>query len=132
MKPKRAVFLALALAAGCASLTQEVEEAKAGWLGTPYEEVLARWGSPARSTPLADGRQSHTWISQEQPAYGGGPQVGVGVYGGSGVGVGVGMGFPFGTTVNPARCERTLIFRDGLVAEQHWSGDEGYCRWFKK
>jgi len=127
------LFLAALLLAGCATLEQELDEVKGAWQGAPYDEVVTRWGAPARSATLPDGRQTHTWVSQEAPISGGGPQVGVGVFGGSGGGgVGVGIGFPFGASVNRASCERTLTFKDNAVVEQSWSGDPGYCRFFKR
>lgn len=127
-----AVVAAAVLATGCATLEQEFNEVKAAWQGAPYDEVVTRWGPPARSATLSDGRQTHTWMSQEVPV-GGGPQVGVGVFGGSGGGgVGVGIGFPFGVSVNRASCERTLTFRDGAVVEQSWTGDPAYCSFFKR
>jgi len=127
------LFLAAFLLAGCATLEQELDEVKGAWQGAPYDEVVTRWGAPARSATLSDGRQAHTWVSQEAPISGGGPQVGVGVFGGSGGGgVGVGIGFPFGASVNRASCERTLTFKDNAVVEQSWSGDPGYCRFFKR
>jgi len=127
------LFLAALLLAGCATLEQELDEVKGAWQGAPYDEVVTRWGAPARSATLPDGRQTHTWVSQEAPISGGGPQVGVGVFGGSGGGgVGVGIGFPFGGSVNRASCERTLTFKDNAVVDQSWSGDPGYCRFFKR
>lgn len=127
------LFLAALLLAGCATLEQELDEVKGAWQGAPYDEVVTRWGAPARSATLSDGRQTHTWVSQEAPISGGGPQVGVGVFGGSGGGgVGVGIGFPFGGSVNRASCERTLTFKDNAVVDQSWSGDPGYCRFFKR
>jgi hypothetical protein len=112
---------------------QELEQIKATWLGAPYDEVVSRWGPPARSTPLADGRQTHTWVSQEGPVRAGGPSVGVGVFGGSGGGgVGVGIGFPFGMTQNPPVCERNVTFQDGKLVDQNWIGDPGYCSYFKR
>src|SRR5207249_2281042 len=101
------LILALVVAA-CSTVTveQELDQAKNSWQGASYDEVVARWGPPARSATLADGRQVHTWTSQEAPVRAGGPSVGVGVFGGGGGGggggVGVGVGFPFGSTVNPA------------------------------
>ena len=47
----------------------------------------------------------------------------------AGGGVGVGAGFPFGQPP-PVRCERTLIFRDGRVSEQTWTGAPEYCASF--
>jgi hypothetical protein len=123
----------LLLLAGCASVEQEFDQARNSWQGASYDEVVARWGPPARSTTLSDGRQTHTWTSQEVALRGGGPTVGVGVFGGGGgSGVGVGVGFPFGTTVNPSSCERTLTFKDGKLVEQSWIGDQAYCRYFKR
>ena len=131
IKPE--VVLAAVLLAGCATVEQEFSQVKDAWAGAPYDEVVTRWGPPARSATLPDARQSHTWVSQEVPVSGGGPSVGVGVFGGSGGGgVGVGIGFPFGTTVNRASCERTLTFRDNVVVEQSWIGDPGYCSFFKR
>jgi len=123
------------LLAGCATATveQEFEQAKSSWQGATYDEVVARWGPPARSTTLSDGRQAHTWTSQEASLRGGGPSVGVGVFGGSGGGgVGVGVGFPFGGTVNAATCERNLTFSDNRLVEQNWIGDQAYCRYFRR
>ena len=106
---------------------------RTSWQGASYEEVVRAWGAPGRSTALPEGREAHTWVSQEPPTYRGGPTVGVGVFGGSGgSGVGVGVGFPFGATVNPAACERSLTFKDGRLVEQHWTGDPAYCRYFKR
>lgn len=120
---------------GCAtaSLEQEFDQARTSWQGASYDEVVQRWGPPARSAPLPDGSQSHTWISQEAPVRAGGPSVGVGVFGGSGGGgVGVGIGFPFGATINPSSCERSLTFKDNRLIDQVWTGDQGYCRHFKR
>ena len=136
MRIKLKLLIAGLLLAGCAHVTveQELEQAKTSWQGAAYDEIVTRWGPPTRSAPLADGRQTHTWTSQEASVRGGGPSVGVGVFGGSGGrgGVGVGVGFPFGGTVNPASCERTLTFKDNQLAEQNWVGDPGYCRYFKR
>ena len=42
-----------------------------------------------------------------------------------------------GVTVMPgsaeyARCERTLVFRDGRVGEQTWQGSPEYCSTFRR
>jgi hypothetical protein len=127
--------LIVALLVGCSTVTveEELEQAKSSWLGASYDEMVTRWGAPTRSATLSDGRQTHTWTSQEGPIRAGGPSVGVGVFGGSGGGgVGVGFGFPFGTTVNPPICERTVTFQEGKLSEQNWTGDPGYCRNFKR
>lgn len=135
MKLPVLLSLSLILITGCATVEQELDEVRSAWQGASYDEVVTRWGPPARSATLSDGRQAHTWVSHEAPISGGGPQVGVGIFGGSGgggVGVGVGVGFPFGTTVSRAGCERTLTFKDNQVVEQSWTGDSGYCRFFKR
>lgn len=114
-------------------MQEEFDQAQVSWQGAQYDEVVARWGPPARSTTLSEGRQTHTWTSQEAPIRAPGPQVGVGIFGGSGGGgIGVGVGFPFGTAVNPASCERTLTFKDNVIVEQSWIGDQAYCRFFKR
>jgi hypothetical protein len=128
-------ILAAVLVAGCGTLNVEerLNEARQSWEGATYGEVVARWGPPARSAAPAEGSQTHTWVSQEAPVRPYGPSVGVGVFGGSGgSGVGIGVGFPFGMTVNPASCERTLTFKEGRLVEQHWTGDPGYCTYFRR
>lgn len=132
----RASVLALLLA-GCGTMGagERLEETKGAWEGATYDEVVARWGAPARSTTLNDGRQTHTWVSQEAAVRGSGPSVGVGVFGGSGggSGVGVGVGFPFGGSVgSAAMCERTMTFQEGRLVEQSWNGDPGYCSYFRR
>jgi hypothetical protein len=129
------LFIAALLLAGCATVQEEFDQAQVSWHLAQYDEVVARWGSPAKSATLSDGRETHTWTSQEASLRPSGPQIGVGVFGssgGGGSGVGVGVGFPFGSTVNPASCERTLTFKDKVVVEQSWNGDQGYCRYFKR
>ena len=66
-----------------------------------------------------------------------GSSVGFGIGGvragrGSGVGVGVGMGIPVGSPPPPERCQRTLIFADGRVVEQHWAGPPSLCAPLKR
>ena len=121
-------LLALALLAGCASL----EKARDSWQGAHYDEVISRWGAPYRSTKLADGSPVHTWVAQG--GYSGGPATSIGIFGGSGGGgVGVGTGFIFGGGGGePARCERTLVFRNDRVVDQTWLGDASLCSQFSK
>jgi hypothetical protein len=93
------------------------------------------WGAPVRGGKLADGSEVHTWVSEAGPTYRSGPSVGIGVggfgggRGGGGVGVGVGGSFPIGqgSVTPPARCERTLTFRDGRLVEQAWLGPDEIC-----
>jgi len=35
-------------------------------------------------------------------------------------------------TVNPPICERTVTFQENKVVDQNWTGDPGYCRYFKR
>ncbi len=103
-------------------------EAKQAWQGASYDAVVSKWGPPARSAMLPDGRESHTWISElRRPRGVIYPSVGVGVGSGNvGVGVGIGgMGAPVGEDVQT--CERTLVFEAGRVVEQTWTGNESYC-----
>jgi hypothetical protein len=116
---------ALSLAA-CAT----TEKAKESWVGTSYDDAVRAWGAPARSGKLADGTEVHTWVSEAGPTYRSGPSIGFGGFGGSGGrGVGVGASFPIGqgSVTPPARCERTLTFRDGRLVEQSWIGPDEIC-----
>ena len=112
--------------AACAS----TEKARDSWNGSTYDEVVRAWGPPARGGKLADGAEVHTWWSETGPSYRSGPSVGVGVGGFGGRGsVGVGASFPIGQGSGspPARCERTLTFRDGRLVEQSWIGPDEIC-----
>lgn len=116
---------------GCASYERDLGEAKSSWNGATYDEVVLRWGAPARSTQLSKDRYAYTWVSEGAVSRGT-LWPSVGVYGGSG-GVGVGTG----VTVGPggselARCERTLVFKDGRVVEQTWQGSAEYCSTFRR
>ena len=108
-----------------------VPEAKQSWQGAAYEDVVRAWGQPARSATLPDGRESRTWVSEfRRPRGSLYPSVGVGVFGGgggSGVGVGVGIGGSMPVGEDTERCERTLVFSEGQVVEQTWTGAESYC-----
>ena len=127
---KGSPLLALVLA-GCASLGHDVEGAKNSWYGARYEDVVTRWGTPVRSTSFSDGRYVYTWDS-EGPVSAGTIYPSIGVFGGSG-GVGVGTGVTFGSGgYERARCERTLIFRDGRVVEQTWQGQAAFCSKFRR
>ena len=106
------------------------EKARESWSGATYDELVRAWGAPARSGKLADGTEVHTWVSEAGPTVRSGPSVGFGLGGGrGGTGVGVGVGFPIGqgSVTPPARCERTLTFRDGRLVEQAWLGPDEIC-----
>lgn len=119
-----------ALLAACAT-AEDMKKTQESWQGASYEEVLRVWGAPARSTKTPDGRDWHTWVTESGPPPG--PSFGFGFGGGvgRGGGVGVGIGMPIGSPEPPARCERTLVFADGKVAEQHWNGPPSMCAGLK-
>ena len=119
-------ILASALLAACAS----TEKARDSWSGASYDDVVRTWGPPARSGKLGDGADVHTWVSEAGPTVRSGPSIGIGGFGGrggSGVGVGVGIPIGSGSPTPPARCERTLTFRDGRLVEQNWIGADEVC-----
>ena len=124
-------ILLLSLLAGCATPDAKVDEARTTWQGATYDEVVLRWGTPARSAKMSDGRDAYTWVSDKTVSRGGvSPSIGIGI--GSG-GVGIGTGMIFGSGGGElARCERTLIFRDGRVDEQTWQGPADFCSSFRR
>jgi hypothetical protein len=132
-RERTAAFAALLLAflAACAT----TEKARESWAGATYDDVVRAWGAPVRSGKLSDGAEVHTWMSEAGPTIRPGPSIGFGVggfgggRGGGGVGVGVGASMPIGegSVTPPARCERTLTFRDGRLAEQAWFGPDEIC-----
>ena len=130
MKRIHAVVILGALLAACAT----TEKAKETWLGASYDEVVRTWGPPARSAKLADGSDVHTWVAEGGPTYRSGPSIGFGGFGfgGGGGGVGVGASIPIGqgSATPPARCERTMTFRDGRLVEQSWIGPDEICSGF--
>ena len=122
--------LIVVVLAGCAA-PAELTEARDSWDSATYDEVVLRWGTPARSTKLSDGRDVYTWISDSVGSRGN-SSVGFGIGGGRGGGVSIGTGIMFGSGGGEpvARCERSLIFKDGRVDEQTWQGPAEYCRTF--
>ena len=131
----RAIQVAVlsAMLVACAT----TEKAKESWAGASYDEAVKAWGPPLRSAKLSDGADVHTWIAEGGPTYRSGPSVGFGIggFGGGGrtsTGVGVGASIPIGqgSAVPPARCERTLTFRDGRLVEQSWIGQDEVCSTF--
>jgi hypothetical protein len=115
---------------GCALLQNDMAPVRNAWLGATYEEVVTRWGTPARSTSFYDGRLVHTWVSQGAVPRGS-LWPSIGIFGGSGIGIGVGVSAGAGRDVT-ASCERTLIFKDGLVTEQTWQGAADFCSAFRR
>jgi hypothetical protein len=126
----RIATLMVVLLTGCAAPGAGLTEARDSWDGATYDEVVLRWGTPARSTKLSDGRDVYTWVSDSVGSRGS-SSVGFGVGGGRGVGVGIGTGVMFGSGGGESvRCERSLVFKDGRVDEQTWQGPAEYCRSF--
>lgn len=131
---KHMLIALAALVAGCAT-AQDVEHAKSSWMGATYEEVLRAWGAPARSTQTNDGRYWYTWETAAAAQPGASVGLGVGgvrIGGGGATGVGVGVGMPVGSPPAPERCERTLIFENGVVVDQAWQGPPSMCADFKR
>src|SRR5262249_22771822 len=125
----RTVPLVLVLLAACVSTGEPPES---GWVGASYDDVVRAWGTPARSTTLSDGAAVYTWVSEGTGTRGRvSPSVGFGISSGGGVGVGTGITFGSGGG-ETVRCERTLIFRGGRVAEQKWQGSAEYCESFRR
>jgi hypothetical protein len=123
---KTLALLTLAFLAACAT----TEKARESWSSATYDDIVRAWGAPARSGKLADGADVHTWVSDAGPTIRSGPSIGIGGFGGrGGSGVGVGVGFPIGSSSAgpPARCERTLTFRDNRLVEQSWIGPDEIC-----
>jgi hypothetical protein len=110
----------------------DVDRARNSWQGATYEEVVSRWGAPADSTTLQDGRQVATWVS-ESPSRGAFPGT-ISVFGGSGgAGIGTAIGLPgMGGGGELQRCQRTLIFDDRRVMEQNWIGPPAFCGTFRR
>jgi hypothetical protein len=129
-RSKAAALVAASLVA-CATGDPDLGAARDSWQGADYEAVVRAWGQPARSS-VRDGRESHTWVSEDSMPRHGAPG---GVYGGvvigSGGAGGVG-GIVFGAAGDPVRCDRTLVFSGGKVVEQTWTGPAVYCNRFKK
>lgn len=120
----------IAFLAGCATLGGDVDDARRSWQGASYEEVVSRWGTPVRDTTLSDGSKAYTWVSEGSS---GGFPASVGVFGGSGGGgIGAVIGLPGMGGGEPQRCERTLVFRNGRVAEQTWIGPPRFCSGFQR
>ena len=119
------------LLAGCAA-SGPAAGPESGWSGASYDDVVRAWGTPARSTKLTDGADVYTWMSEGMGARGTvSPSIGIGMSSGGGVGIGTGVTFGAGGG-EPVRCERTLIFREGRVAEQKWQGPTDYCDTFRR
>jgi hypothetical protein len=128
---KRSMLLAAMLFTGCASGPGDVASAAGTWIGASYDEVVSRWGTPVRSSALAEGREAYTWVSESTTSRG---MVfpSIGIFGGTG-GVGIGAGASVGPGgVALVRCERTLIFQNRQVVDHTWQGDAAYCDSFRR
>ena len=136
---RRSAALLILLLAGCASSPSgggDAASARTSWQGASYDEVVAKWGTPVRSTKMSDGRDVYTWVSETSvPTRGGSFFPSLGIFGGSGGGVGFGTGVTFGGGAVGSellRCERTLIFKEGRVSEQTWQGPPDFCSSFSR
>ena len=97
-------------------MDSELTAARESWRGATYDQVVAAWGTPARSA-----RGSHTWVSEDRLAQA--------QRSGGGAG-GVVFGAP---DVTAARCERTLVVQDGRVVRGgDWSGAPEFCKRFAR
>ena len=130
MGTRTRIALLILLLAGCASTGGTV--GPESWAGASYDDVVRAWGTPARSTKLTDGSNVYTWVSESVGQRSRvSPSVGIGI--GSGGSVGIGTGVMFGSSGGESvRCERTLIFKQGRVAEQNWQGPADYCGTFRR
>jgi hypothetical protein len=127
----KAAPLIVLLLAGCAS-AGDPAGARGGWNGARTTTSCAP-GVRRRAAPLTDGADVYTWVSEGTGTRGTvSPSIGIGIGGGGG-GVGIGTGVMFGSGGGePVRCERTLIFRGGRVAEQKWLGPVEFCGGFRR
>jgi hypothetical protein len=128
----KSLILLLVVLGGCAAPPPDLQPVKNSWHGAVYDDVVSRWGPPNRYTTLSDGAYVYTWES-ESVSGGGRVYPSFGIFGGSGGGVGVGTGVTFGGGGGElVRCDRTLTFRNGRVAEQIWQGEPGFCATFRR
>jgi hypothetical protein len=128
----RAIALLLMLLAGCATTSGDIQGARDTWQGASYDDVVSRWGAPHRHTTLSDGSYVYTWEA-ESTGSGGHFYPSFGLFGGSGgIGIGTAMLIGGGGGGDLVRCDRTLVFRNGRVADQTWQGEPGFCSSFKR
>ena len=126
----RVAALLLILLAGCATTGGDIQGARDSWSGAVYDDVVSRWGAPNRYTTLADGAYAYTWQSVST-ARTGAAYPSVAIFGGSGEG-GLGTGVLGQGGGELIRCDRTLIFRNGRVADQTWQGQPAFCDSFRR
>ena len=130
----RSLLITLVLLAGCATTPRgDISSARMSWQGATYDEVVASWGTPSRSTRLTDGRDVYTWVSESVGPSRAAIFPSIGIFGGSGgVGFGTGVSVGGGGGGEWVRCERTLIFDNARVIEQTWYGPADYCSSFRR
>ncbi len=126
------LVLALAGCAGTPGGSGDLPSARTSWQGASFEDVVRSWGAPARTTKLPDGRDAHTWVSENvasRPSF----FPSIGIFGGSGgVGFGTGVTMGAGGGGEFQRCERTLFFQKDRVVDQTWQGPGDYCTSFRR
>ena len=98
----------LVAACGFTPTESDVAAARQSWRGASYDDVLKQWGAPSQSSV-----DSHTWLSDDKFQQSGGGGIG-------------------GVLFAPARCDRTLAFRDGRVVDERWAGDPAFCTQFAR
>ena len=116
-----------ALLCGCAGMPDDLAPAVDSWRGASLEEVAQRRGPPARTRALEDGAQEHTWYSEDYRRIR--PSAGVVIGSGGAV---VGGNVPFGAAGPAVRCDRSLVFRNGVAAGGRWLGPYDYCNTFRR
>jgi hypothetical protein len=118
---------ALCLLCACAGVPDELAVAVDSWRGASLEEVRQRWGAAVRTRVLADGAEEHTWYSEDYRRVR--PSAGVVIGSGGAV---VGANVPFGAAGPAVRCDRSLVFRNGVAAGGRWLGPYDYCNTFRR
>src|SRR5258706_14345169 len=109
----RIAALIVVVLAGCVAPGGELADTRGSWDGATYDEVVLRWGAPARSTKLTDGRDVYTWVSESAGSRGS-SAVGFGIGSGGG-GIGICTGGMFGSSAG----EAVSFGRTPIVQDRH-------------
>lgn len=123
----RVPLVAVLLLCGCAGMPDDLVPAVESWRGASLEDVMQRWGPPARTRTLEEGEQEITWVSEDYRKVR--PSAGVVIGSGGAV---VGGNVPFGAAGPAVRCDRTLVLRKGAVAGGRWLGPYDFCNLFRR
>ncbi len=60
------LFALAVLMSGCAT-TAKYEKVLNSWVGSPSDQLIAKWGPPSSSFPLNDGSTIYTWNHSGAP-----------------------------------------------------------------